>query len=256
MPSATVPASRRRARRASRNRDRRIRVARGQSVLAALLRSGRLPALLIAIGMAVLLYGFMFSADFLIASVEVRGVEMGDSAEIALAASAIGESIFRIDANHVAQRVAALPYVERVTVDTRFPDRVSLSVTERVPVLAFQSGRQTFVVDERGYIFGQAQAGSLPALNGTGDAPQVGDALNPSVVAAALAIHEALGDRLGVLRSESDRGLVASLLDGRTLVLGDASDMLLKLAIFEEVERRGEQWSQLDLREPGRPYYK
>lgn len=212
--------------------------------------------MIVAVGMATLLYGFMFSNDFLIASVEVRGTTLGDPAEVALAANAIGQSIFRIDAGHVAQRVAALPYVERVTVQTRFPDRVVLSVTERTPALVWQAGGQRLLVDRRGHVIAVTQSVDFPAVMSAGDAPKVGDRLEPATVAAALAIHETLDAQLAELWLEPVEGLVARLTNGRSVMLGDPTDMPLKLAIFEEVTGDGGDWSLLDLREPGRPYYK
>jgi cell division protein FtsQ len=256
MPSATVPASRRPSKRPSRQTSNRARAARAQRALEMLLRTGRLPALLAALGMLTLLWGFMYSNDFSISSVEVRGANLGDSAEVALVAGAIGESIFRIDAGHVAQRVAVLPYVERVTVETRFPDRVVVIVTERIPVIIWESAGQRQLVDERGHVIGPALSSVLPVIAGSGDAPATGDTLDPRVIAASREIHRTLGSELDELHVDSGEGLVAVLDDTRTVILGDASDIPQKLAIFSELERRGENWSLLDLREPGRPYYK
>lgn len=203
-----------------------------------------------------LLYGFLFSNDFLIASVEVRGVELGDSAEVALAAGAMGESIFRIDAGHAAARVAALPYVERVTVETRFPDRVVISVTERIPAIVWRAGSERLLVDERGNVIGNVGPVDLPVVIGVETPPEIGSTLDAELVAAVRAIHEALGTRLVELRVDPLDGLTVRLDDGAIVILGTPDDTPLKLAILEEVRAQGGNWSLLDLREPARPYYK
>ena len=109
------------------------RSARIQRGLAVLVRSGRMPAFFVLAGGILLLYGFLISGDFLVGSVVVRGTSIGDPAEVEITADAIGEPIFTIDASESAARVAALPYVERVTVSTRFPDEVVITVDESVP---------------------------------------------------------------------------------------------------------------------------
>lgn len=235
---------------------RRGRAARAQRELGNFLRTGRLPALLGVIGALVLLYGFLFSDDFLIASVEVRGVQLGDSAEVAQVAGALGESIFRIDAGHAAQRIAALTYVESVTVETKFPDRVVLAVRERVPVLVWQTDVERLLVDGQGFVIGPGQSTTLPTLKVQNGVTESSESHDASIVASALAIHDDLGPGLQRLSLTAESGFVAALTNGRTVVFGDASETPLKLAILSEVEQLQESWSLLDLREPSRPYYK
>jgi cell division protein FtsQ len=249
MLNATAGASTRPRRRGG-------RAARAQAVLGAWLRSGRLPALLVMLGALGLMYGFMFSRDFLIASVLVRGTSLGNPADVVVTADTIGESIFRIDAGHAAARVAALPYVERVTVATRFPDEVVITVVERQPAALWQVGGTTYLVDARGNVLAEGAAPVLPGVLVDGDAPAVGGTVDPATVAAVIAIRETLGLDIAELRLTHVDGLVVRLNDKRAIVFGAPASIPVKLAVLAEVERRGAPWSVLDLREPARPYYK
>ena len=53
-----------------------------RGALGRLLRNGQLPALLAALGCAVLLYGFIRSPDFTVQRVVVHGVVLGDAAGV------------------------------------------------------------------------------------------------------------------------------------------------------------------------------
>jgi cell division protein FtsQ len=228
---------------------------RVQRRLARLLRSGRLPALLVMVGGFVLLYGFLFSGDFLVASVVVKGTDIGDPAQVVTTADAIGEPIFTIDASESAERVAALPYVESVTVRTRYPDEVVISVVERTPVVLWQVGSRAFLVDAHGNVLAEQVRDGLPLVIAEEEPPVVGDTIDAERVAAIIAVRETLADRLEDLRWVPDDGLVARLTDKRIIILGSADRLPLKLAVYGEVARLTEPWSLLDLREPDRPFY-
>lgn len=235
------------------------RVAAGQRQRGGgILRSGRIPAMVVVVACGILLYGFLFSGDFLVASVVVRGASLGDPAEVATVADAIGEPIFSIDASQAADRVARLPYVERVAVRTSFPDKVTITVVERQPVLAWQAGGQTWLLDRRGHVLsGEAPVpDGVPTVMSELDTPKVGDTLDPAIVAAVVAATETLGDVATETRWTRDDGLVATLRDGRTVIFGSPDRMPLKLAVYQTVVGSGAAWQLLDLREPNRPYYK
>jgi cell division protein FtsQ len=207
------------------------------------------------VGGFLLLYGFLFSGDFLVASVVVEGTEIGDPAQVVTTADAIGEPIFTIDASESAERVAALPYVESVTVRTRYPDEVVISVVERTPVVLWQVGSQAFLVDARGNVLAEQVRDGLPLVIAEEDPPAIGDTIDAERISAVIAVREALADRLEELRWVPNDGLVARLTDKRTIILGSADRLPLKLAVYAEVARLTEPWSLLDLREPDRPFY-
>lgn len=224
-----------------------------------LFRSGRAPALLVLLGGLLLLYGFLLSGDYTVASVRVDGARLGDPEEIAGLADAFGKPIFELDPQGAAERVAQLPYVERVEVRVTLPDRVTIAVVEREPVATWQVGARAFLVDARGNVLREGAGAVLPGVVVEGDAPVVGGTVPAERVGAVVAVHAALGDRLDGLQWTTGDGLIARLANGRVVVFGDAERTPAKLAVLDAVLAQlpsSSNWSVLDLREPDRPYYK
>ena len=228
---------------------------RQRSSLTAFTRAGRLFAAIGALAGSVLLYGFLLSGDFLISSVVVEGARLGDPAEIVAVAATIDEPVFAVDAAAAAERVAMLPYVARAAVSTRYPNKVTITVVERVPVAVWESGGRAYLVDASGYVLIERMDGSLPlVVDGVGQ-PGVGVQIEAADVAAVVAIHEAFtGRAIGLSRTRTDGFVVA--LGEQTVVLGGAEGLPKKLAVWQSVATLDGTWQLLDLREPDRPYYK
>ncbi len=231
------------------------RSARIQRRIAILVRSGRMPAFFMMAGGLLLLYGFLLSGDFLVGTVVVHGTSIGNPAQIVTTANAIGEPIFTIDASESADRVAALPYVAHVSIQTRFPDKVVITVDERTPVVVWRVGSQAFIIDEHGNVLAEQSRDGLPSVVDEGAPPAVGGTIPADRVAAVVAVRESMAQSLDTLTWTTADGLVARMTDKRVVVLGDTQRMPMKLAVYGEVARLQESWSLLDLREPDRPFY-
>jgi cell division protein FtsQ len=220
------------------------------------LRNGKLPALLAALGCAVLLYGFLRSPDFVVQRVAVHGVVLGDADLVVGASQALDASVFTVDSDASAVRVANLPTVERASVHTELPDRVVIDVVERTPVLTWQAADRTVLLDARGHVLLAGDAATLPRLVVEDTAPEVGDSMPVERVGAALAIADALGAQASELRWSDTDGFSATFADGRIVLLGDAGRVPLKLAVLTAILQQPDDWSLLDVSEPDRPYYK
>lgn len=229
---------------------------RAASNLAALTRSGRLPALLVVAACGVVLYGFFASPDFRVDTVVVRGVALGAPEEIEAVAGTLKEPVVAVDSAAVAARVAQLPTVERAAVRAEFPDRVVITVVERTPALVWQASGVPMLVDARGNVLRAGDRPDLPRLALEGSAPVVGARAPVERVVAALAITNALVSDLRELSWSDAQGFKARRRDGKTIVLGDASKMPLKLAALDAAMRLSGDWTILDVSEPDRPYWK
>ena len=219
-------------------------------------RSGRLPAFLLSVGLAVLVFGFLFSGDFPVKVVVVQGNKVAYADSITELSGAMGQSIFSIDSRTIAQRVATHPAVASAKVTTEFPDKVVIRLSERVPVLAWRTGNQVALVDDRGDVIAIADDPSLPLLVQTsGDGPTPGTRVTTGIVQAALYVHEKMGSGLAQLGYDPSSGLTAQLHDGRTVVLGDGDKIPLKVSVLQSVLKLPDQWTRLDVRQPDRPYY-
>jgi len=219
-------------------------------------RSGRLPAFLLSVGLAVLVFGFLFSRDFPVKVVVVQGNKVAYADAITELSGAMGQSIFSVDSQQIAQRVATHPAVSSAKVTTEFPDTVVIQLNERVPALAWHTGDQVALVDARGDVIALANDPSLPVLTQTsGIGPKPGTRVAEGIVQASLYVHEKMGTKLAQLGYDPTSGLTAQLNDGRTVVLGDGSKIPLKVSVLQTVLKLPDQWTRLDIRQPDRPYY-
>lgn len=221
-----------------------------------ILRTGRLPAFLIAAGCGVVVYGFLFSGDYAVSDVVVVGVELSDPAEVAAQASVMGASVFRVDPERAAEEIAALPYVHRVSVHAEYPSSVRIEIVEREPVLAWQAENGVALLDERGNVLKIVNGAELPVVQGEGTAVEPGDQVPVERVTAVLAVHDQLGGDVDVMTWSTLDGLSVRLHDKRTVIFGDPGKMSLKLTLYRELIGAIEDaWTVLDLREPDRPAY-
>jgi len=218
-------------------------------------RTGRLPAFIVACSCAVLLYGFLFSGDFAVNDVTVRGAQLGDAREIAGTTGAFGESLFRVQPDSIAGRLAGLPYVEQVIVETRLPSRVVVTLTEREPVLVWVTSDGPLLVDRHGRILKAADQNGLPHVESDSVRLQPGGALATGKISAVLALEEEMGPDINVITWNQRNGLTVQRHDGRLIIFGEPDRFPLKLAVYQEVSTRELTWMVLDLREPDRPYY-
>jgi cell division protein FtsQ len=218
--------------------------------------NGRLPAFLLSVGLAVLAFGFLFTQDFLVKTVVVQGNSLAYADSIVESSGAINQPIFLLDTEEIARRVASHPAVEWSQVSAALPDRLIVRVHERVPVLVWQAGERAFLVDERGWVLAESDDPKLPRIIQLhGSPPAVGRQLPPLLIEAIQAVGNRLGQRLTTLEHDQSDGLTAYLSDGRVVILGSVDRIPVKLNVLDAALGLPEQWLQLDLREPERPYY-
>jgi cell division protein FtsQ len=211
---------------------------------------------LLSVGLAVLAFGFLFSSDFPVKVVVVQGNKVAYADAITELSGAMGQSVFAVDSEAIARRVATHPAVASAKVTTEFPDTVVIQLNERIPALAWHTGDQVALVDERGDVIAIADEPSLPVIVQTsGDGPTPGTRVAPGIVQAAMYVHQQLGGNLGQLSYDPTNGLTVQLHDGRTVVLGDGSKIPLKVSVLQSVLKLPDQWTRLDVRQPDRPYY-
>ncbi len=236
--------------------ERRSRRARARTFARESIRNGRLPALLLSVGLAVLAAGFLTSSEFVVQRVIVQGNNLAYADSIVAASGALGQSVFRLDTEAVAQRVVAHPAVASAEVSTQFPDLVVVRLHERTPVLVWQTGQRAALVDQHGWVIAEGFDPKLPrVVQFQGNLPPVGRQVPPELVQAARVLGERLGPRLKTLEYDPSLGLVAHLADDRSVVFGTADRLPVKLSVLDAALGLAERWRRLDVREPDRPYY-
>ena len=101
-------------------------------------------------------------------SVTVTGTHLLSPGQVIVAADVSpGTPLLRVDAGAVTRRVEAIPQVASATVTKDWPDRLVITVTERVPVMAVRmAGGGYDLVDQTGVIvrWAKTQPPALPLL--------------------------------------------------------------------------------------------
>ena len=232
------------------------RRARARGYFKSVVLNGRLPAFLLSVGLSVLVFGFLFSGDFPVRVVVVEGNKVAYADSIVERSGAMGESIFTLDTGEIAKRVAQHPAVASASVHAELPDTIVVNVTERIPVLVWQTGQENVLVDERGGVIASGDDKSLPrVIQTSGTSPAAGDQVPADIVQAATYLWKQMGSSLTALGYDPSTGLTAQLSGERTVVLGNGDQIPLKMSVVSAALKMSESWSRLDVRQPDRPFY-
>jgi cell division protein FtsQ len=111
----------------------------------------RLAIGLVALAAAFGLFRFVSGPRFALRRFEVSGNARERTEEVLAVASAwSGRNLLALDLAPLAGRLAAHPWVERVTLSKRFPDGLSAQITERKAVALYREGEQFWWVGAEG----------------------------------------------------------------------------------------------------------
>lgn len=222
----------------------------------------RLLSLALTVFFGVLLYQYWNSPGYKVQVVEVEGLQRLSSAEVNAVLSLANEPIFAVD---VAAAQASLEktfpefYDIQVTID--LPNQVTVSLTERTPVLVWQQDGRSLLVDQEGVAFplrGESLPAGLPVVQAE-NMPQIAmplvlapeaytsleavqaaqqaqqaattGVISDKIVSAVLALAQnAPADT--ALAFDNQRGLGWQDERGWKVYFGDAQDIEMKLNVY------------------------
>lgn len=241
--------------------------------------SGWYPSKLLSlwlIGLLVgVLYVFVTFDNFYAFGAEVRGTQLLAADDIYNQAGLEGHSIFWLNQHTAEAAIAqASPYVSAVRVRLGVPGRIRIDVSERTPVIMWQTAQGTAWVDRTGVV--------LPPLARGPDAPLLqlqdtrGEAIEPTdgppvsgpgglqvihiqppLVAALLRLQELLPDML-TYQYDAQNGLNYRTRQGTQVIFGVRGDLQAKLDVLRAIEaewqKRGAVPGLIDLRVDDRPF--
>jgi cell division protein FtsQ len=215
-------------------------------------------ALLCGAGMLLFLSGAAFEAG----TPEVQGNNYLPAEIIASAAGVQGKNVFSLSPRAVnTALVTADPGVRQARMSIGWPNRVILTVEERVPILAWQQGTARFWVDAEGVFF--VAPGDREGLVAV-DVPEAGPevrlnsqpSIEPQVVSGALQLMAAFPEMAPVVY-DARRGLGLHDPRGWAVYFGTATEVGRKADLYQRVISgilaRGvtPQWVSVeDLRQP------
>ncbi len=116
-------------------------------------------------------YRFLTQADmFQISGVDVNGVhQLGEDALKAVVGPFTGQNIFRADLQAAVRRARVNPWIKEVTIHRSLPNRIAMTVLERVPALMLETGNGRYLMDSEAVVIDRvapaaAAARSLPLI--------------------------------------------------------------------------------------------
>jgi cell division septal protein FtsQ len=226
----------------------------------------KLGALAVLLGGVTLLYHLLTSPSYFVSEVTVDGNQLLASQQVVDAAAISGVHILWVNGRQVAQRLHGLPAVASAEVRPIFPRRVAIHIAERVPYAQWQLGAVTFLVDREGRVIGPAARGDALVLvreNRPGTL-EPGETVPPEAVRAAVELSVLLPPAWqpvgGAFEYAADTGIAINTRGGWQVRFGDDTDLAWKVTTFQalaaEIERQRAPMQVVDVRFPGRPYYR
>jgi cell division protein FtsQ len=225
----------RRSRRLARPRRRRLR-----AVLLSLLGAA------LAVAAAWVLFG---TSVLGVRSVEVTGTQVTTpEAVLAAAAITVGTPMLRLDTGAIADRVRALPPVAEVDVRRSLPNTVVITVTERTPAALVPDAGGYGVLSADGVLFHRVSAplAGVPVVRL--DTPGPADPATLAVLRVVAALTPELRGVLAEILAPAPTRISLTLVDGRTVVWGDAESSDRKAAVATTL--LGEAASEIDVSVP------
>lgn len=217
-------------------------------------------AVVVVAGLAVLHSG-LFEARHR----RVVGVTHGSTAAI-WSAAGIGSStpLIDIDPTAAAARIERLPWVEQAVVHRNWPDTVTVTVTEGIPVAVVGQGTEAVVVDGRGRVLGSAASvvgsSALPVLADTGPVPAPGHDLGAGMVPAvqvAAAVPPVLRMRVQAVAVTGTGDVDVTLTGGIEVQFGPADQLQAKFeslaAVLDDPQSAPTGPATVNVEDPGEP---
>jgi cell division protein FtsQ len=230
--------------------------------MAVMIRNGRLPAGIGALALGIAFTWLATDPAFTVHRVVVAGVVSLPGTTIATTSGVLGQSIFSIDPQTIASRVAGLPGIQQTSVHAEVPDTLVIQVRERNVALVWDTGSTAFLLDGTGRVIGMAAPGVPPpalvvhALPGV-TVPTVGAQVDSTTMRTALSLNARLPAEAGLTQADLVIdplvGVIVQTPDWRAIV-GTDDQLGRKLAVLRAMLAQP-TWSTVDLRDPERAVY-
>lgn len=153
--------------------------------------------------------------------VEVVGVSRLSDAQVLTAVGAVdGTPLARVDTTAVRKRVAALGPVASATVSRSWPDTLTVTVVERVPVVAVGGKGDVHLLDRDG-----TEVAVVPSVpRGVVPLDSRSDAATRAAIKVVVGLPRGLTARLGSVQALTPEQVTLVLRDGRQVLWGGAVD--------------------------------
>jgi cell division protein FtsQ len=199
---------------------------------------------------------------FLVSGVDVEGVHRTGDAELRnIVGEFRGQNIFRADLDAAARRARRNPWIKEVRLHRSLPNRITMSVVERVPCAVLDTDAGRYLIDNEAVVIerepnSDVARPSLPMIVARDHRPRPGETVISESVAEALTVLSEIQARGGwnmaelTVRAGSPESLSVVYADHEfKLGSGRYPEKLRRLAeIMADVKERGLIIAYVDLR--------
>ncbi|MCG3210628.1 MAG: Cell division protein FtsQ [Anaerolineae bacterium] len=225
------------------------------------MRGHKLSGLAALGGLGLLLYWLFTLPAFFVYGADISGNQALSRLEIYRASGIDSQSVFWLNPEQVAAKIAALPNIKSAEVTITLPARVSIAVTERKPQVLWQTGDKVWWVDQEGTVVPPRTEveGMLKIIDDDMQPLEVGYQIDQTIITGAQAL-QLLVPNVTVIRHTRAKGLIVATPEGWPVYLGNGSDMRAKLmvlsALLPDLRQEKQPPLYIDVRNPLRPVYK
>ncbi|PZE80038.1 FtsQ-type POTRA domain-containing protein [Curtobacterium sp. MCBD17_032] len=188
--------------------------------------------------------------------IEVKGTDRVDAAQVRVALSGqIGTPLARIDLDEVQERIAGFPLIESYVTEEEPPHTLVVTVTERTPVVAVQSGKSFDLVDPAGIVVQSTtkRPADLP-LADIGRT-KLGSAVFRTMTEVVLAMPADVRKQVSGIAASTSDDVTLAMRDGSSVVWGSPDESaakaeLLAALVADHAERSPDAKVEFDVSAP------
>lgn len=177
----------------------------------------------------------IFSPVLAVGTVSVSGTRLVTAEQVKAALDPLkGRPLPQVSDEEVARLLEPLVQIKSVSTQARPPSELAVEVHERVPVALVKQGEQYQLVDVDGVVLGttaDTASVSLPVIDG--GAGTIGKELFQATAAVLGALPLDVLARLSNASAQSVDAVELKLVDGQTIVWGNAGEKELKAKVLE-----------------------
>jgi hypothetical protein len=233
--------------------------------LPAMRTGARLLSLVLAAGVVWGLASAFRSAEFQVGEAEVGPTQLFTADRVRSIAGVDGTTVFLVDTKQVEARLLQQPEIREADVGVRWPNRVTINVVERQPMIEWDDGGRVWWLSDDGVAFlehGERDGlvtveSSQPVLNIQRDA--LAPVIEPEILWAAAALHLQVPE-VDSLHYDPEHGLGFKDALGWTAYFGDSGDMVLKVQLYRRIaqglQSQGVVAEWVSVEDPAAPYYR
>ncbi len=210
------------------------------------------------------LYLLFMRETFYVYGAAIGGNRAVTMTEIYTASEIHNMSVFWIDPDSIKAKVEALPHVKQADVWVRLPAQVTITVEEHEPELIWQTGEQTWWVDNEGTVVPPRldqdnDVTRLHIIDSDAQPIQSNDKIDPMIIESAYIIKQHKPN-LEALHYSQSVGLIYVSAQGWPIYLGNSTNIRAKLRVAEAVQAdlvaQTYSPSFIDVRNPQRVIYR